>query len=91
MAAVGSASASDTPLVSGGILVPQPHATRGEPTVLSASPDGEYLIYGSGPNVIVRSVAVCEFHGLNLGYSPVIPCTPGVDLHWIPSTIYTIF
>ena len=41
-----------------GLLVPQPSVERGVSVVLGASPDGKFIAYGSGTNVIVRSVEV---------------------------------
>ncbi len=41
-----------------GILAPLPAAERGVASVLAVSPDGEYLAYAAGANVVVRSVKV---------------------------------
>jgi WD40 repeat protein len=40
-----------------GVLAPVGAAERGVASVLAASPCGQWLAYGSGPNVVVRSVA----------------------------------
>lgn len=56
MAAGGDADKAYEPR--GGFLPPQPVTERGQPTVLAASPDGRFLVYGNGTNVIVRSIAV---------------------------------
>lgn len=39
-----------------GLLAPLPAAERGVAVVLGASPDGKYLVYGSGTSVVVRSI-----------------------------------
>ena len=41
-----------------GIISPMPLAERGVAAILSASPDGQFIAYANGPNVIVRSLVV---------------------------------
>jgi hypothetical protein len=45
-----------------GFLAPCPRVTRGEPTVLDVSPDGNYLAYCNATNVIVRELSVRAAH-----------------------------
>jgi WD repeat-containing protein 1 (actin-interacting protein 1) len=62
MAAASGAGGDDTPKwgTHGGLLVPNPRTTRGEPTVIDSSKDGKYVIYCNGSTVIVRDVEVCD-------------------------------
>mmetsp|Transcript_19528 Transcript_19528/g.52625 ORF Transcript_19528/g.52625 Transcript_19528/m.52625 type:complete len:605 (+) Transcript_19528:69-1883(+) len=39
------------------LYAPAPSTTRGEATQLSATPDGQFLVYGAGKLVVIRSVA----------------------------------
>jgi WD40 repeat protein len=40
----------------GGLIVPQPSTSRGEPTVIDVSPNGQHIIYCNSTNVIVRDI-----------------------------------
>ena len=41
-----------------GIISPMPLVERGVAGILSCSPDGQFVAYANGPNVIVRSLVV---------------------------------
>lgn len=49
-----------------GYICPAPASERGIATVMHASPDGQYLVYGNGTSVVVRSVenpSLCWVYG----------------------------
>ena len=44
-------------LVPFGLYAPAPSTTRGESTLLSVTPKGDFLVYTSGKLVVIRAVA----------------------------------
>jgi hypothetical protein len=57
-AASASASSEEGVVPTHDLLVPNPTTTRGMPTRLHKSPDGQFIVYGAGSVVVVRSVEV---------------------------------
>lgn len=56
---------------------PAPSTTRGEATPLAATPKGDFLVFGAGKLVIVRSVANALQASLYAEHQSAVSARPG--------------